>query len=93
MKLSKERVAALSASLVDKLTAGGMIEPVGERKALVASLERVVTDELSVEDRINAQAKELMSKYEAEIARGHLDEHQVFLMIKKQLVKEKGVIL
>ena len=93
MKLSKERVAALSALLVDKLTAGGMIEPVGERKALVASLERVVTDELSVEDRINAQAKELMSKYEAEIAKGHLDEHQVFLMIKKQLVKEKGVIL
>ena len=93
MKLSKERVAALSASLVDKLIAGGMIEPVGERKALVASLERVVTDELSVEDRINAQAKELMRKYEAEIARGHLDEQDLFKMIKKQLVKEKGVIL
>jgi len=93
MKLSKERMAALSASLVDKLTAGGMIEPVGERKALVASLERVVTDELSVEDRINAQAKELMRKYEAEIARGHLDEQDLFKMIKKQLVKEKGVIL
>ena len=93
MKLSKERVAALSALLVDKLTADGMIEPVGERKALVASLERVVTDELSVEDRINAQAKELMRKYEAEIARGHLDEQDLFKMIKKQLVKEKGVIL
>ena len=93
MKLSKERVAALSASLVDKLIAGGMIEPVGERKALVASLERVVTDELGVEDRINAQAKELMRKYEAEIARGHLDEQDLFKMIKKQLVKEKGVIL
>lgn len=93
MKLSKERVAALSASLVDKLIAGGMIEPAGERKALAASLERVVTDELSVEDRINAQAKELMGKYEAEIAQGHMDEHQVFLMIKKQLVKEKGAIL
>ena len=93
MKLSKERVAALSASLVDKLIAGGMIEPVGERKVLVASLERVVTDELSVEDRINAQAKELMRKYEAEIARGHLDEQDLFKMIKKQLVKEKGVIL
>jgi len=93
VKLSKERVAALSALLVDKLTADGMIEPVGERKALVASLERVVTDELSVEDRINAQAKELMRKYEAEIARGHLDEQDLFKMIKKQLVKEKGVIL
>lgn len=93
MKLSKERVAVLAASLVDKLIAGGMIEPVGERRTLAASLERVITDELSVEDRLNAEAKELLRKYEAEIARGHMDEHQVFLMIKKQLVKEKGVIL
>ena len=70
-----------------------MIEPVGERKTLVVSLDRVITDELSVEDRINVEAKELMRKYDAEIARGHMDEHQVFLMIKKQLVKEKGAIL
>ena len=93
MKLSRERVAVLAVSLVDKVIAGGMVEPAGERKALAASLERVIIDELSVEDRINAEAKELMRKYEAEIAKGHMDEHQVFLMIKKQLVKEKGVIL
>ncbi len=93
MKLSKERVASLAVSLVDRLVAGGMVEPVGDRKALAVSLERVITDELGVEDRINAEAKELMRKYETEIARGHMDEHQVFLMIKKQLVKEKGVIL
>jgi hypothetical protein len=93
VKFSKARVAVLAPSLVDKLIAGGMIEPVGDRKALAVSLERVITDELSVEDRINVEAKELMRKYEAEIARGHMDEHQVFLMIKKQLVKEKGVIL
>lgn len=93
MKFSKERVAVLAPSLVDKLIAGGMIEPVGDRKALAASLERIITDELSVEDRINAEAKELMRKYEAQIAQGHMDEHQVFLMIKKQLVKEKGAIL
>jgi hypothetical protein len=93
VKFSKARVAVLAPSLVDKLIAGGMIEPVGDRKALAVSLERVITDELSVEDRINVEAKELMRKYDAAIARGHMDEHQVFLMIKKQLVKEKGVIL
>lgn len=93
MKLSKERVTALSALLVDRLAAGGMIEPAGERKALAVSLDRVITDELSVEDRINVEAKELMRKYETEIAKGRMDEHQVFLMIKKQLVKEKGAIL
>lgn len=93
MKLSKERVAGLAALLVEKLTVGGMVEPAGERKTLTASLERVITDELSVEDRINAEAKTLMRKYEAEIARGQMNEQQLFQMIKKQLVKDKGVIL
>ncbi len=93
MKFSKERVAVLAPSLVDKLIAGGMIEPAGDRKALAVSLERVITDELSVEDRINVEAKELMRKYEAEIAKGHMDEQDLFKMIKKQLVKEKGLIL
>ena len=93
MKLSRERIAGLSRLLVERLTAGGMIEPGMDRQALVTSLERVITNELSVEDRIHAEAKELMRTYAAEIACGHVNEHQLFQMIKKQLVKDRGVIL
>ena len=93
MKFSKERVSGLAALLVEKLIVGGMIEPAGERKALTASLERVMTDELSVEDKINVEAKELMRKYQAEIDRGQMNEQQLFQLIKKQLVKDKKVIL
>jgi len=93
VKLSPERIAALAGQLVEKLVAGGMIEPVADRRVLTVSLERVIVDELSVEDRISAEAKELMRQYESEIARGKLNEQQLFQMIKKQLVKEKGVVL
>jgi uncharacterized protein len=93
VKFSPERVATLAGQLVAKLMAGGMIEPVADRRVLTVSLERVIVDELSVEDRINAEAKELMRKYESEIARGQMNEQQLFQMIKKQLVKEKGVVL
>jgi len=93
MKLSPERVAGLANLLLEKLIAARMLVPVLERKALAASLEQVVTEELRVEDRINAEAKELLRKYETEIAKGQVNEHQLFLMIKKQLVKEKDVIL
>jgi hypothetical protein len=92
MKLSPERIAGLAHLIVEKLISLGLLEPV-ERKALAVSLEQVITEELQIEDRINAEAKALLSKYEAEIARGQLNEHQLFLMIKKQLVKDKGVIL
>ncbi len=93
MKLSPERLAALASQLVAKLMAGGMIELVADRRVLTVSLERVIVDELSVEDRINAEAKELMRTYESEIARGQMNEQQLFQLIKKQLVKEKGAIL
>jgi len=93
VKLSPERLAALASQLVAKLMADGMIEPVADRRVLTVSLERVIVDELSVEDRINAEAKELMRKYESEIARGQMNEQQLFQLIKKQLVKEKGAIL
>jgi hypothetical protein len=93
MKLSPERVAGLANLLLEKLIAARMLEPVVQRKALAASLEQVMTEELRVEDRINAEVKELLRKYETEIAKGQVNEHQLFLMIKKQLVKEKDVIL
>ena len=93
MRLSPERVAGLADLLVDKLVAAHMLDPVLERKALVTSLERVMVQELSVEDRINAEVKELMRQHNDEIARGQLDEHQLFLMIKKQLVRDRNVIL
>ena len=93
MNLSPERIAALAGQLVGKLVAGGMFEPVADRRVLTVSLERVIVEELSVEDRINADAKELMRKYESEIARGQMNEQELFQMIKKQLVKDKGAIL
>ena len=93
MKFSPERVATLAGQMVAKLVSDGLIEPVADRRVLTVSLERVIVDELSVEDRINADAKELMRKYESEIARGQMNEQQLYQMIKKQLVKEKGVVL
>jgi hypothetical protein len=93
MKLSQERVAGLAKLIVEKLIASRMLEPILERKALAISLEHVMTEELRVEDRINAEAKELMRKYDGEIAKGQLNEHQLFQMIKKQLVKDKDAIL
>jgi hypothetical protein len=93
MRLSQERIAGLAKVIVEKLIASCMLEPVLDRKALATSLEQLMTEELRVEDRINAEAKELMRKYDGEIAKGRLNEHQLFQMIKRQLVKDKDAIL
>jgi hypothetical protein len=56
-------------------------------------LDRAITDELMVEDRLNAEIRDLMKQYESEIERGHVDYQKMFTMIKSKLVRERGLIL
>lgn len=93
MKLSKERIASFSQTLLDRLIQGQYIKPQMDRKVLVAILEQIITDELSVEDRLNEEVRQILSAYEAEIDRGNLDYRKMFLITKKQLAKERGIIL
>ncbi len=93
MKLSKERIAHMAESLAQRLTQQKMVELAGSHQALVETLGRAITEELSVEDKLNADVRTLMKKYEAEIEKGQVDYQKMFLMVKKQLAKDRGVIL
>lgn len=93
MRLSKGRVTHMAEAIARRLEADRQIELLGERSAFLAELERVITDELTVEDRLNAEIRELMKKYEREIESGHVDYQKMFTMIKSKLVRERGLIL
>lgn len=60
---------------------------------LAREVESILTDELSVEDRLNDEVREILSKFEREFASGKADYRKMFELTKKQLVKERGVIL
>lgn len=93
MKLSPERVRHLVETLVSRLEAEGRLDVRGARAAVVGSLERAVTDELQVEDRLNAEVRALLRNYQAEIDAGRVDYQKMFTMIKNKLVRERGLIL
>ncbi len=83
----------MAESLSSRLQEQEHLELVGSPKALVEELDRAITDELTIEDRLNAEVRELMKTYEAEIDRGGLDYQKMFTMIKNKLAKERGLIL
>lgn len=93
MRLPKERVSQLADVLLNRLQAEGYVELVGDRKAAVAALDHAITEELMVEDRLNAEVRELMKAYEAEIEKGRVDYQKMFAMIKNKLVKDRGLVL
>ena len=93
MRVSKERVRHIADSLVTRLQSEEALELLGSRQALVEALDQTITEELSVEDRLNAEIRTLMKNYAVEIERGNVDYQKMFTMIKKKLVDERGLIL
>ena len=93
MKVSKARVSHLAESIISHLQRTGHLELTGEKQAVIDTLDRSITGELSVEDRLNAEVRDLMKQYEGEIQHGGVDYQKMFTMIKKKLVKERRLIL
>jgi len=93
MKLSKERVAHMAQSLAQRLMQEHLVQLTGSQKAFEDTLQHAITGELMVEEKLNAEVRILMQKYEAEIEKGKVDYQKMFLMVKKQLAKDRGIVL
>ncbi|HSV90281.1 MAG TPA: DUF507 family protein [Nitrospiraceae bacterium] len=93
MRLSKERVLHMSESLATRLQEDGLVAIAGDRKAFIEQINRVIIEELSVEDRLNAEVRQLLNAYEQDIEQGHVDYQKMFTMVKSKLARERGIIL
>lgn len=93
MRLSKERVRHMAESLAGRLQQEGHLDLVGDRKVFVDALDRAMTEELSLEDRLNAEVRQMLKVYEKQIEQGQVDYQKMFQMVKQKLVRERGLIL
>ena len=83
----------MAEALATRLTQEGHVAVIGTPKALVDILDQTVTDELSIEDRLNSEVRQLLKVYEQQIEAGQVDYQKMFTMIKQKLVRERGIIL
>jgi hypothetical protein len=93
MRLSKERVRHLADTLAARLVQEGHVALTGPHKVFVEALDHAVTEELSIEDRLNAEVRQMLKAYEQEIERGNVDYQKMFTMLKSKLARERGIIL
>jgi hypothetical protein len=93
MRFPKERVRHLAETLLTRLQQGGHVELTGDRKRIVEALDVTITEELSVEDRLNAEVRQLLRVHETEIEKGQVDYQKMFTMIKAKLVRERKLVL
>lgn len=93
MKLKKERIAILSRNIVEGLIERGSIAPEIPKADLIGRIENTITEEMSIEDKLNEEVREIMKTYSKQIEQGSINYNKMFQMIKNKLVQERGIIL
>lgn len=92
MKLKKEQIERIARLVVSKLKEKKLIKMrVGENLVLSKVVDVIVAD-LHGEDKLESDAKDMLDQY-AQQAGGDLDRHKMLQMIKKQLAKERKIVL
>jgi hypothetical protein len=83
----------IAKTVTDHLLEEEMLGLEGSADDLMDQIRRMITADLSVEDRLNEEVKELLNAHRSEIGRGDVDYSRMFAMVKRQLVRERGLIL
>ena len=93
MRLTKERVHAIAFNVLQRLQSQNTLEVTGSSESLLRALEHAITEELSVEDRLNTEVREMLKRFDAEFQSGKADYQKMFSMVKQKLVKERNIVL
>ncbi|WP_342346799.1 DUF507 family protein [uncultured Nitrospira sp.] len=93
MRLNKVRVHQMAVSVIERLQSSGLLEIQGKPEVVIQKLESAIVSELQVEDRLNADVRDMLKQFEREFSEGRADYQKMFTMVKQKLIKERGVIL
>ena len=90
MLLAREFVSYLSRQIVRKLTP--QILETHNPQAAVEVVDHIITDELTTEDRLNEEVREILGQYADYMRREGVSYQEMFRKIKNTLVSQRKVI-
>jgi hypothetical protein len=92
MLLSRDYVAHMAKEVVKRLVASQMVET----KAADAVAQRVrqaMAEELAIEERLNEEVREILSRYSDEMKRTGASYQEMYKKVKGQLARERKLVL
>jgi hypothetical protein len=92
MLLSRDYVGYMAKEIVKRLVAAKMIETKNVEN-LTTQVRQVMADEVTIEDRINEEAREILAKYSDEMKRTGASYQEMFKKVKGQIARERKLIL
>ncbi len=92
MLLSRDYVGYMAKEIVKRLVAGKMVET-KDSEALTQQVRQVMAEEVTIEDRINEEVREILARYSDEMKRTGVSYQDMFKKVKGQLARERKLIL
>ena len=92
MRLSADEIQFISRKIVKTLVAAGRLEVDNEAR-VVEGIAHVIVEELSIEDRLNEEAREVLAQHMGQMERSDIAYSEMFKKVKRELAKKKGIVL
>ena len=93
MRIPKTWVPLLTKKLIDNITSKGLVKPTVSPEKLLTETEEIITNELTIEDRLNEEVREILKSHSSVIEKGRMDYRRLFELTKHKLVKERSLVL
>lgn len=82
----------LARVILDQLKKEQLVVVKTTEKAVLNKIEHILLADAQIEADIEAQARRMMDKFRPQIEAGEIDYQKMFVMLKKQLIKDKKFI-
>ena len=93
MRIPRTWVPIMAKKIVENILSKGLVKPTVPNERLLSETEEIILHELTVEDRLNEEVREILKKHSSEIEHSRLDYRKLFELTKHKLVKERNLVL
>lgn len=93
MKLSEPRIDKLSLDIIDTLAEQDDVRLQAKDAELSAAVKQIMENELTVEERLDAEVRKMLDEHRSEIVMSRLSYDELFRRTKQRLVNERRIIL
>lgn len=93
MKLSPEKIETLAEAMVDALAdVDGVLFRSADSELRLA-ISQIISDELMVEERLDAEVHRMLQAYKYEITMGRLNYDDLYRKLRNKLIAERRIVL
>ncbi len=92
MHLPRQYVAYMAKEVLKRLSAAGLVQ-YDQPGYVTEVISQVMLDEVTVEDRINEEVRKILEQHGEKMKQYGASYEEAFKVVKRQLVRERKVIL